>query len=113
MKNLFISSGVILIILNTLAGLLITKYQPFNYILVDLCLLISTVFTYLIATSNISPGFKIGLNILFSLTGLIKIICCISARPHFNDNYLIVATLGIISFEIICLLSAFAMKKFT
>ena len=50
--------------------------------------------------------------ILFSITGLAKVICSIVSPNHLQDNFLIVVVLGIISFEALCLLCAFTMKKF-
>jgi FtsH-binding integral membrane protein len=112
MKNLLIVTGIILIILNTIIGLIVTKYSPFNYLMVDFSVLISTILIYLFSNSNVSTGYKIGLTTFFSFTGLIKIILSIIAQPHFQDNLYLTTILGIIAFEIICLLSAFEMKKF-
>jgi FtsH-binding integral membrane protein len=112
MKNLLLVTGFILIILNTLIGLLISKYLLFNYLMVDLSLVISTSLTYLFANSNISDGYKIGLTSMLTLTGLIKVVCCIITSPYFQNNVLIVTFLVVTAFEILCLISAFAMKKF-
>ena len=112
MKNLLLIAGFILIVLNTLIGLIISKYSPFNYLMVDLSLLISTALIYLFSNSNISDGYKISLIVLFSITGLAKVICSIVSPNHLQDNFLIVVVLGIISFEALCLLCAFTMKKF-
>ncbi len=112
MKNLLIVTGIILIILNTIIGLLITNYLKFNYLMVDFSILISTVLIYLFSNTNISTGFKIGLTIFFLFTGLIKIILSVIAQPQFQDNLYLVTILGIITFEITCLFSAFAIKKF-
>jgi FtsH-binding integral membrane protein len=112
MKNLLIVTGILLIILNTIIGLIVTKYSPFNYIMVDFSILISTILIYLFSNSIVSTGYKIGLTTMFFFTGLIKIILSIIAQPHFQDNIYLVTILGIITFEITCLLSAFAMKKF-
>ena len=112
MKNLLLIAGFILIMLNTLIGLMISKYSPFNYLMVDLSLLLSTVLIYLFYNSNISDGYKIGLTVLFAITGLAKVVCSLAAPQHFQDNLLIVVVLGLISCETLCLLSAFAMKKF-
>jgi FtsH-binding integral membrane protein len=91
---------------------MLSKYSSFNYLMVDLSLLISTALIYLFSNSNISDGYKIGLTFLFTITGLAKVICSIAAAQHFQDNFLILIVLGIISFEALCLMSAFAMKKF-
>ncbi len=113
MKSLLLVAGFVVIILNTVIGFVISSYSPFNYLMVDLSLLISTVLIYLFSNSNISDGYKIGLTVLFVITGLAKVACSIVAPPHIKDNFLIVTILGLITFEIICLLSAFAMKKFS
>ena len=76
MKNLLLLiAGFILIVLNTLIGLMISKYSPFNYLMVDLSLLISTVLIYLFSNSNISDGYKIGLTVLFAIIALQEIVC--------------------------------------
>jgi FtsH-binding integral membrane protein len=112
MKYLLLIAGCILIVLNTLIGLLLSKYNAFNYLMVDLSLFISTVLIYSFSNSKISIGYKIGLTVLFAITGLIKVICSMLAPQYFQDNILIVLVLMIIIFEALCLLSAFALKKF-
>ena len=112
MKKLILVVGILLIVFNTLVGLLISIYSPFNYLMVDLSILISTVLIYFFSNSNISDGYKIGLIVLFTMTGIAKAVCCIAAPSHFKDNTFIVIVIGLVVFEITCLLSAFAMKKF-
>lgn len=112
MKNLLLLAGFILIVLNTLIGFIISWYSTFNFLMVDFNLLISTLLIYLFSNSNISIGYKIGLNVLFSITGFLKVVFSILTMPNFQDNLLIVIILGLISFELLCLMSAFAMRKF-
>ena len=112
MKNLIVLTGIILIVFNTLIGLIISKYSPFNYILVDFSLLISTFIIYFFSNSNISIGYKIGLSVLFSITGFIKLICCIISPQSFQNNFFIATVLAFITFEIFCVIIALAMKKF-
>lgn len=113
MKKLFLISGFILIVLNTLIGFVISKYSTFNYLMVDINILISTVLIYLFSNSNISDGYKIGISIIFIVTGFFKIIFSILSPYYFQDNFFIIVVIGLTSFEVLCLFSAFAMKKFT
>ncbi|MBF2708332.1 hypothetical protein [Flavobacterium soyangense] len=113
MKNLFLIIGVILILLNTLTGILISTYHPFNYLMVDFSILFSTFLIYLFSNSNISTGYKIGLTAIFILTGLIKIVFCLVSSPQLQDNFLMISVLGILAFEITCIISAFTMRKFS
>ena len=62
-----------LVFFNTLMGLIISAYTPFNYLLTDLSLVLTTtVFIFLLASSKIDDGFKIGLSVLFSITGIVR-----------------------------------------
>jgi hypothetical protein len=112
MKKLILAAGIILIVFNTIIGLMISKYPPFNYLMVDLSILISTAIIYTFSNSNISDGFKIGLAVLFSLTGLVKTVCSIATPPQFQDNVLLAIVLALTCFEALCFICALALKKF-
>jgi hypothetical protein len=112
MKKLLLPIGALLILLNTLIGILISKYHPFNYLMVDFSILFSTILIYLFSNSYVSTGYKIGLTVIFTLTGFLKIIFCIVSPPQLQDNFLIISVLGLLTFEITCLLTALTMRKF-
>ena len=112
MKKLIIFSGIVLIILNTLVGFIFTKYLPFNFLMVDVSLIITVSLIYMLSIGSLADGYKIGLTVLFSFTGLAKVICCVMAQPNIQDNIFIIIVLAIIAFEVLTYFSALYIRYF-
>lgn len=113
MKNLFLIAGFLLIALNTAIGLLLSVYSSFNFLLVDFSLLTTTLIIYFFSNSNLAAGFKIGLTLLFSILGLMKVVCGVFAPQIYTDNLFLVFLLLIFTIEVLAFIAAFAMKKFS
>ena len=96
---------------NTLAGLIISAYKPFNYLLTDLSVILTTTFIFILVSSKIDDGFKIGLSVLFSITGITRFILLVFISQQFENNGLLIGVVGVLILEIICLTLAFAAKK--
>ena len=60
MKNSFLVFGGLLVLINTSAGLVFSSYKPFNMILADVSIILSTILIYGAFKSTIADGFKIG-----------------------------------------------------
>ena len=108
MKKAILYSGIILIILNSIIGFMSSGYKQSNVILVDLSLLISIGLIYGVVESKIADGFRIGLTVLFSITGFIRVIVALSSNEEVKDNFSIMILLVILAFEVIC----FVVSKF-
>ena len=106
MKNLILILGALLIVLNTLTGLILSGYAPFNYLLADLSLAVSTGLLYFLAHRQMAHGFKIGLALLFSLTGMVRCICVALASTVWENNVYLLVALTILIFEMVCMASA-------
>ena len=75
MSKIILLLGTLLIIVNTIIGLLLSNYLPFNWISVDIVLLINTILLYKISSnSKISEGYKISLTLILPLSKNIKLI---------------------------------------
>jgi hypothetical protein len=112
MKKTVLLIGGIIILLNTVIGGISSSYQQFNVQLVDVSILFTVVLLYNVVESQIADGFRIGLAVLFSITGLIRVILSLSSDEDFKDNWSILLLLVILAFELICfLVSKFLDKK--
>ncbi|MDR2126514.1 MAG: hypothetical protein LBP63_06775 [Prevotellaceae bacterium] len=112
MKNLIIFIGIVLLAFNTLIGLIISGYEPFNYLSADASIILSTGLIYFLATGKIDDGLKIGLSVLFSITGMARTVCCIVLPQSSENNVLLIAAVGILLFEIGCFaVASFANKN--
>jgi hypothetical protein len=108
MKKTVLIIGVVLLLLNTIIGGLSSSYQDFNVKLVDVSILLTLVLLYNVVESKIADGFRIGLTVLFSITGFIRVICSLSSNEEIKDNLSILILLVVLAFEVIC----FIVSKF-
>ena len=86
MKNSFLVSGGLLVLINTSIGLIFRSYSPFNMVMADVSIILSTVLLYGAFMSKMADGFKIGFTVLFAITGLIRFVCSVVSPEQFKDN---------------------------
>jgi hypothetical protein len=65
MKKIFIYSGALLLMLNSLLGLVLSAYEPFNWVLNDGVILVNIALFNYVAVSNIKDGFKFSMTLFF------------------------------------------------
>jgi len=112
MSKIILLLGTLFIIVNTIIGLLLSNYLPFNWISVDIVLLINTILLYQISSNSIiSDGYKISLSLIFPLLGLISIILAILSTEKYKDNYYLIGFISILAIEIILFLLAKNIKS--
>lgn len=111
MKNIILITGILLIVVNTIIGLLISNYLLFNWLSVDAVLITNIILLYSLATDgNISNGFKISLLFVFSILCITSIVLAIKSPQLFKDNYYIIAFILILIGEVILYLIARNIK---
>jgi heme/copper-type cytochrome/quinol oxidase subunit 4 len=111
MKKLVLIIGVLLVLFNTFAGLIISAYEPFNYLLTDLSIILTTVFMFVLVSGKIDDGFKIGLSVLFCITGIVRFLLFMFISQQLENNGILLGVAGILALEIICLTIPFVAKK--
>lgn len=103
MKRLVILVGAALFLLNTAVGMIFPGYAPLNFLLADLSILLSTGLIFLVANSRSDNGFKIGLGMIFTLTGIARFLFTAFMPERWHANICLTATIGVLIFEILCL----------
>ena len=89
MKKIFIYSGVLLLMLNSLLGLILSAYEPFNWVLNDGVILVNIALFYYVAVSNIKDGFKFSMTMFFFVSGLAEFLLVLFMKSYFTDNLLL------------------------
>jgi K+ transporter len=110
MKNLIFITGALLIALNTFTGLIVSSYAPFNFLLADLGIALSTGIMYFTASGSLPTGYKVGLTGLFSFLSIVQVVLIVIAPQEWENNMLLVAAFGIFVFEVLCITAATAVK---
>jgi hypothetical protein len=100
MSKLILIFGSLLLLANTIIGVILSNYLAFNWLSVDIVLLINTVLLYKLVTGNISNGYKISLSFIYPLLCFISVVLAVLSPNKFKDNYYLVGFILILFIEI-------------
>ena len=93
MKKIFIYSGALLLMLNSVLGLVLSAYEPFNWVLNDGVILVNIALFNYVAVSNIKDGFKFSMTLFFFVSGLAEFLLGLFMKSYFTDNLLLILLL--------------------
>jgi hypothetical protein len=102
MKNSFLLLGGLLVLINSAIGLIFSSYNPFNMVMADVSLILSTALIHGAYISKMADGFKIGFTVVFAITGVIRFICSVVSPEQFTNN--IPLLVFIVFFSVECLM---------
>jgi len=100
MSKIIISIGSLFIVVNTIIGLLISNYLPFNWLSVDVILIINTVLLSKLSTDDISNGYKISLSFIYPFLCFISIVLAFLSPDKFKDNYYVIGFIFLILIQV-------------
>lgn len=89
--------------INTMFGMVFSVYEPFNLVMADASILISIGLFFGAYKSSMPDGFKIGLTILFAITGLIRFVCSVISPDYFKNNLSLLVFVVFLSGEFLML----------
>ena len=111
MKNSILITGIILVLINTLLGLIIKDYATHKMLLADFSITLSTGLLYLMYKMKTADGFKIGYTLLFSFTGFIRFISAVLSSSEFKNNYAILVFFIVLCIECVLIFVSHAIRN--
>lgn len=112
MKNIFIYIGGILLLLNTVSGLVLKNYNTTNWISNDLIILVNSILLSLASKSKIRDAFKISFSFILSFLGFIQFILGLFISDQVENNFLLIIILILFSIQVFFLLMGRITSKF-
>lgn len=106
MKNVSLVAGIVLVVLNTMIGIILRAYSDFNMVFVDLSLILSTGIIYYLLNNPIADGFKIGAGFFMLIGGILRVIFAILSPNQLENNVLLILFISFLSLEIIVIFIA-------
>lgn len=110
MKNIYIILGFIAVLINSLIGVILKNYETFNWLTADAVIILNVLLLQILSYSRISDGFKIALNFIFPILGLITFIFSIKLENRFENNILLTGMIILLSIQTILLIITNALK---
>jgi hypothetical protein len=111
MEKIFLGLGTVLVLINTAIGLVFNAYSPFNMVMADISILLSTVLIYGAYVSRMADGFKIGFTVLFAITGLIRFVCSVFSPEQFKDSMAFLVFIIILAIEGLSFFVGYSLKN--
>jgi len=103
--------GAILIVLNSLIGLITTSYPTFNWVLANAVIMLQLFIINYILTTKLKNGFKIGILPIFVIAGFLSLIAAIITDSNIADNLSLIVLALILSVELILLILVKSFSK--
>jgi uncharacterized membrane protein HdeD (DUF308 family) len=111
MKNIFLIGGILAILFNSLAGVVLSNYPSFNWILADVSILVTAGLIYVLYFKYLDNAFKAVFTFLFLISGLIQYLLCLFAPSELENNWFILMIAGLISLEVLIFVFGIALRK--
>jgi hypothetical protein len=111
MKNSILLIWVVLVLINTTAGLTFQDYATHKMFFSDFSIILTTGLLYLMYQMKTADGFKIGFTLIFTITGLIRFICAVSSSSGFQSNYAVLIFIIFLCIECILIFVSHALRK--
>jgi len=112
MRKIFLSIGIVIIIINSIIYSFISTYTLFNCLVSNSIVLLNTIFLYYISVKKITDGFKVALSFLVPILGLINFVLAITMHNQIKDNYYILFILLIFGLQLLLILISRLMQPF-
>ena len=90
MKKIFLYTGALLLILNSLLGLILSAYDTFNWVLNDGVILVNLALFNYLAVSRVKDGFKFSMTLFFLVSGFTEFLLGLFMKSYFTDNLLLI-----------------------
>jgi len=111
MKKINLLIFGVLIIINTLIGLIIKDYQKFNFLMADFILVVHFVLRYIVLQSNTKDAFKISHGFIAPGLTIISFIISIFLPNQFQNNILLILLFIVLGIQFLFSLAGIILFK--
>ena len=111
MKRIIIISGIVLLTVNILFGLILSFFDNFNACVSSAVIIVTTLLLLLTNAICLKNGYKVSLFCLFSVLGIVEYALSLFAPNKFADNLWLIIVIVLIAIETILLLMTNTISK--
>ena len=101
----------IIVIANTLAGMILSGYTTFHMVISNVNIISSGLLLTYVFRSNTMLPLKIGATSYLILSGFIRFLVALFSPDRFQDNYALVILIILFALELICLVIVNTIEK--
>lgn len=100
MKKTILFATLAILVVNIMAGLLLSSYHTFNMLVTSGVIAITSVLMYITESITMKDAFRVSLPFVFAFLGIVMFLLMLFSKPQLQDNWCVIVTLVILLSEV-------------
>ncbi len=101
MKKILTIVAIVILIINSISGLVLSSYSLFNWLCADVAIILGLVFHLVLNKSSASDGMKISFNLIISFFTIISFLLAVVMPSNIKNNLIFIFLIISISIQIL------------
>ena len=111
MKKVLLYIGISILLLNILAGFIISIYHPLNILVNSIIIVTNTIMMVLLSSTKQKTAYTISLSFLFGIAEIIQLVLGCIMPEHYINNWQLLVIISLLIIEIILFIIANIFSK--
>ncbi|MBP3741257.1 MAG: hypothetical protein J6I41_09085 [Bacteroidales bacterium] len=103
MKKTILFATLAVLVVNILAGLLLSSYHTFNMLATSLVIVLTTTLMYITEYITMKDAFRVSLPFVFAFLGLVMFLLMLFSKHQLQDNWCVAVSLVLLLIEALTL----------
>lgn len=111
MKKTILFATLALLVVNIVAGLLLSSYHTFNVLATSLVIAFTATLMYITECITMKDAFRVSLPFVFAFLGLVMFLLMLFSKSQLQDNWCVILLLVLLLFEVLVLYITYRISK--
>ena len=111
MKKTILFATLAVLVVNILAGLLLSSYHTFNMLATSLVIVLTTTLMYITEYITMKDAFRVSLPFVFAFLGLVMFLLMLFSKHQLQDNWCVAVSLVLLLIEALVLYITHRVSK--
>lgn len=111
MKKTILFATIAVLVVNILAGLLLSSYHTFNWTATSIVVLLTAMLMYITESITMKDAFRVSLPFVFAFFGVVMFLLMLFSKPQLQDNWRVILSFVILLAETVVLYITHKVSK--
>lgn len=111
MKKTILFTAIAVLVINILAGLLLSSYHTFNWTATSIVVLLTAILMYITESITMKDAFRVSLPFTFAFLGAVMFLLMLFSKHQVQDNWCVIVSLVILLLETVILYITHRISK--
>ena len=111
MKKTIIFSAIAVLVVNILAGFLLSSYHTFNVVATSVVVVLTAALMFITGSITMKDAFRVSLPFTFVFLGVVMFLLMIFSKHQLQDNWCVIVSMVILLIEIVILYVSYRSSK--